>query len=56
MANSTRSTQLLNIMNDYFSDALGIDPDFYPGEDIDEDEEEEREERHPSLTAAERNA
>ena len=42
-------------MNDYFSDALGIDPDFYPGEDIDEDEEE-REERHPSLTAAERNA
>lgn len=42
-------------MNDYFSEALGIDPDDYPGEDIDEDEVEQ-EERHPSLTAAERNS
>lgn len=41
-------------MNDYFSEALGIDPDDYPGEW--DDDEVEQEERHPSLTAAERNS
>jgi hypothetical protein len=42
-------------MNDYFSEALGIDPDDYPGE-WDGDDEVEQEERHPSLTAEERNS
>lgn len=41
-------------MNDYFSEALGIDPDDYPGES--DEDEQEQEERHPSLSAEERNA
>jgi len=48
----TPTTQLP--MNDYFSEALGIDPDDYPGES--DEDEQEQEERHPSLSAEERNS
>jgi len=40
-------------MHDYFSEALGIDPDNY---EADFDDDQEPAERHPSLSAEERNA
>ena len=52
LATFTPTTQLP--MNDYFSEALGIDPDDYPGES--DEDEQEQEERHPSLSAEERNS